>query len=78
MALDVPGDPVSGPAGSPAANEGAAAHNPVLIRTKERETGRWIGPALVGAAILIGAAAWGYIATHPAQPVGIHAVAANG
>ena len=65
------------PAPAPAGGEGVI-HNSVLIRTHEpaRTTHSWAAPAVLGVAVVIGAAIWGYVATHPSGPVENHAVAA--
>jgi hypothetical protein len=48
------------------------------MRTREPvRKGAWIVPTLAGAVLLIGAALWGYVATHPAPPLVNHAVAAS-
>jgi hypothetical protein len=56
---------------------GSGVHNSVLIRTHEpmRESHAWLAPALVGTAIVIGAAIWGFMATHPTGPVVNNSVA---
>jgi hypothetical protein len=63
---------------APASGEGAF-HNSVLIRTHEpaRETNRWAAPAMVGAAVVIGAVIWGVMATHPTGPLENHSVASE-
>ncbi|HVN00884.1 MAG TPA: hypothetical protein VMT68_11800 [Caulobacteraceae bacterium] len=55
----------------------SGVHNSVLIRTHEpmRESHAWLAPALIGVAIVIGAAIWGFMATHPAGPIVNHSVA---
>ena len=77
MALYHSDEPASGSGGPPAAGEGVA-HNPVLMRTREPwHKGGWVVPTLAGAVVLIGAALWGYVATHPAPPLVNHAVAGS-
>jgi hypothetical protein len=63
------------PAG--AGGEGAI-HNSVLIRTHEpqRTTHSWAAPAVLGVAIVIAGAIWGFMATHASGPVVNHAVGA--
>ena len=58
---------------------GPELHNSVLLRTHEPEPAyrHWVVPALVAVAILIGAAVWGFVATHPSGPVVNHAVAGS-
>jgi hypothetical protein len=53
-------------------------HNSVLIRTHEpeRTVHSWAGPAVLGVAVVIGVAIWGFMATHPSGPVVNHSVAA--
>jgi hypothetical protein len=62
---------------SPASGEGVI-HNSVLIRTHEpaRISHAWVAPAVLGVAIVAGAAIWGFMATHPSGPVVNHSVSA--
>jgi len=64
-----------GPA-TPASGEGVI-HNSVLIRTHEptRMTHAWVAPAVLGVAIVAGAAIWGFMATHPSGALVNHSVA---
>jgi hypothetical protein len=57
----------------------SAAHNSVLIRTHEpaRISHSWAGPAVLGVAIVIAGAIWGFMATHASGPVVNHAVGAS-
>jgi hypothetical protein len=54
-------------------------HNSVLIRTHEptRTTHSWAGPAVLGLAVVIAGAIWGFMATHTSGPVVNHAVGAS-
>jgi nitric oxide reductase large subunit len=66
--------------GPPTSSDEPTVHHSVLIRTHEphEPKNRWVLPTLVGAAIVIaGAGVWGYMATHPTTPLGVHAVAAT-
>ena len=60
---------------TPASGEGVI-HNNVLIRTHEpaRMTHTWVAPAVLGIAIVAGAAIWGFMATHPSGPLVNHSV----
>ena len=55
----------------------SAVHNSVLIRTHEpaRTTHSWAGPAVLGLAVVLAGAIWGFMATHSSGPVVNHAVA---
>ncbi len=77
MALHPSGDPA--PGASPGTSDEAVLHNPVLLRTREPASskGRWVMPTLLGAAIVLGAAVLGFVATHPGPPVVNHAVAST-
>ncbi|MBV9993683.1 MAG: hypothetical protein JO127_00590 [Caulobacteraceae bacterium] len=59
----------------PSASDEPVVHNSVLIRTHEPgESKRWIMPAILGAFVVIGVAAWAYVESQPAPPVVNHAV----